>query len=253
MSNKKRRPSKRPSLASERAKEVQAANELVAAAVSCRQEFHHIDSRFQNRFRQWLGSAYGIAYGLYRNGAAWRKFTEADIWKGRRKRPRGGQKHIEKALIWTMRYMLSDGQDDQYNRAFVYARGLQQFFDKGTKPEKIPDLVKKHGGIEALYYETVKKAKRERDQTASDHSFLSGLENDQDTKRENKSDAKHGPARSSIISDSMQRENKLPSFPLDENAHDVLNNLDRLRDAVVTYLQKRAVAIRDNSTLKLVT
>lgn len=241
MSKKRNGTSKRPSRASMRAQEVQEANDLFAAAITCRQEFHSFDSRYRMKLEHWLGNAYGIAYGMYRNRTAWRKFTEADLWKGRRKRPRGSQKHIEKALIWTMRFMLSDGKDDQYNRAYVYAHGLQRFFEKGIKPEEIPSLVKEHGGIEALYRQYVKKVQKEKKRKASDRSFLADLGEISTSEHENKSQAESKLERATIMPDSAVQKSTQPSFPIDNEARRVLSALDRLRDVVVVHLRSRAL------------
>ncbi len=274
MSNNKRRTSKQLGLASERAKRAQTADEVVAAAVSCRQKIQQIDLRFRGKFCRWLGHTYDIAFQFLHNDEAWRKFTKDDHWKGRRQRPTNSKKGRSKVLIWTMRYVLFDGQNENYSRAYIYARGLQAFFDKGVRPERISRLISKNGGIESLYRKAVKKSKRKRAQKVLDHTISSDHKRDQDTKRATKLGAKQSPIRSSIVaespfdnrlkpqharapsrtdprdlgpkvnsqtgSESMERGNDLPSTPLDEKAHDVLKDLDRLRSAVVAYFQKCA-------------
>jgi hypothetical protein len=226
-----------------RAQEVQEANDLFEAAIACHQEFLSFDLSYRTKLERWLGSAYGIAYRLYRNGTAWRKFTEADLWKGRRKRPRGSQKHMEKALIWTMRFMLSNGKNDQYNRAYVYAHGLKQFFDEGVKPEEIPGLLKKHGGIEALYRKYVKKVQTDKERRVSDRSFLADLGEGPTSEQESKSQAKSKPKTISIVPDSTGQDSNQPSSPIDAEARRVLYALDRLQEAVVAHLQRRALGI----------
>ncbi|WP_210485393.1 hypothetical protein [Microvirga antarctica] len=224
MANKRTKTRVRSFRASNKQSERQAANELIAAALTCKQEFLNIDSRFQSKLRQWLGSAYGIAFELYRNGAAWRKFTKEDLWKGRRKRPRGSQKSVEDALIWTMRFLLSNGQaDDQYHRAYTYARGLQQFFNRGVKPDEIPDLIKKHGGIEALSREAPKRGRKQRDSMASDTTFYADLADDPE--QEDHSNEGHSP----------------PRFRPKERA--VLAQLETLKRALVSYLRDRVASI----------
>lgn len=219
-----------------RAQEVQEANELLQAAITCHHEFRDFDLRFRSKLERWLGDAYGIAYGLYRNGTAWRKFTEADLWKGRRKRPRQSQKHIEKALIWTMRFMLSDGRNDNYHRAYTYARGLQVFWERGDKPEDIPRLIKEHGGIEALSLSAAKEASRARERKAANRSFLSDLD-EQDTNSDDSrttSDAEHTQPVLGFVG----RIRTLEALPLDERIQECREALDHFHCELVTYLYR---------------
>ncbi|WP_243375079.1 hypothetical protein [Microvirga solisilvae] len=244
MSKKRNGPPKRPSLKSERAQERLTATKLMEDAVKCRQRIQHIDLRQKKRLCRWLGRAYGIAYELLRNDRAWSEFTGDSLWKGRRQRPRNNTKGLDKALIWTMRYLLSDGQSENYDRAYTYARGLQRFFDKGVKPEKIPALVEKRGGIDALSKaEAKKEAKRigkEKASKAIDLSFLDGLGDSPVSDQDKQPERKQGSRHSAAPGKSAVKKGDLPPFPLDATANAILKNMDKLRNEVTELLRKRA-------------
>jgi hypothetical protein len=58
---------------------------------------------------------------------------------------------------------LGPGRDAQPNRIYKYAAVLEYFFRKEVLPEDVPRLLKEGGGIDAIYVEACRDAKRSED------------------------------------------------------------------------------------------
>ena len=66
---------------------------------------------------------------------------------------------------WPSRWAPSPGPDAlRKNRIYKYAAALEYFFRKEVLPDDVPRLLKEGGGIDAIYVEACRDAKRSEDQ-----------------------------------------------------------------------------------------
>ena len=132
----------------------------IEEAEAAREEFKAAHNGYNERLRDTLQRAYGIAYAFRKRPSLWHVFSRQPIFDQNAQKP-NDKNHLK----WVLIFIMGATEKRDRDRANKYARALRPYQERGVPTHKVARRVKKDGGIEAL----IKKAgKKKADPAASE-------------------------------------------------------------------------------------
>ncbi len=115
----------------------------------------------KERNNAYLQGAYFLGFFYRQCQEEYRRFSELDVWRSVLQKPK---RHnvMRSVLAFTMGVM-GQGRDRRWNRIYKYAGGLEYLFRKEVLPDDFLRLLEERGGIDAIYAEACRDAKRSKD------------------------------------------------------------------------------------------
>src|SRR5829696_201793 len=104
-----------------------AAEEPVAALVTCQCKFTELQEKYDKRCNNLMVVAYACAYYMENNRMAWLEFVHLPFWKDYTKKPRE-YKDADRKLLLAMKFALAECGPPGDKRAWNYAACLKRFF-----------------------------------------------------------------------------------------------------------------------------
>lgn len=127
-----------------------ARTEPNLAASHAKSAVSSLNSGFNHRKHQLLGSAVGIAYNLQAVRGEWRLFCKHPFWDSFKRRPKNSARSRNKALPYVMRFIFDAKSQNEINVTNRYAKMLEIEYNTSVNPEDIADIIQSYGGIEKM-------------------------------------------------------------------------------------------------------
>ncbi|GJE15625.1 hypothetical protein AIGOOFII_0322 [Methylobacterium marchantiae] len=139
-----------------------AAEAPVRAAQLAREGWTTLNNGQHRLRREFVAATYAIAYHLLMDEFEMRRFFDQTAWGKTKPNPRS-DKVLPRLLSYVFRFMVSIKQTGTDNRAYVYAASLQPYFNKGTKPLEMRQIIMELG-LEKIRNLGVKQRKQAKEE-----------------------------------------------------------------------------------------